>query len=216
MAQVAKNDFIELDFTGLVADTKEVFDTTNKDEAKKLGTKNLDHIKPIIISVGNAMTLPGLDKTLEGKEIGKEYSVEIKPEESFGKRNPSLIRMVPMKLFLEQRIYPERGMQLSLDGSVVKVVSVSGGRVLVDFNNPLSGKNVIYKYNIIRKVDDQKEKINALQDFLFRKTFEYELKDKDLILKVDKGMEKFVEMMSGTFEKVLGLKVSAQTIEKKA
>ncbi|VVB80658.1 Putative FKBP-type peptidyl-prolyl cis-trans isomerase [uncultured archaeon] len=210
MVTVQKNDFIELEFTGIVKDTQEIFDTTNKDEAKKIGMQNPEKVKPAMLSVGNSMTVKGLDADLSGKEVGKEYSIELKAEDAFGKRNPSMVKMIPLKLFLEQRIMPEKGMQLSLDGMVVKIVSVSGGRVLVDFNNPLSGKTIIYKYKISRKLEDQKEKINALQDFFFRKTFDFEVKEKDLIMKVDKNMQKFVEMMAKPFEEILGLKVKVE------
>jgi FKBP-type peptidyl-prolyl cis-trans isomerase 2 len=215
MAVVQKNDFIELEFTGLIKDSKEVFDTTNKKEAEKIGMKNIENVKPLIFSIGNSMAVKGLDADLSGKEVGKEYSVELKAEDAFGKRNPSMVKMIPLKLFLEQRIMPEKGMQLSLDGMVVKIVSVSGGRVLVDFNNPLAGKQIIYNYKINRKIEDQKEKINALQDFFFRRVFDFEVKDKDLIFKVDKNMQKFVEMMAKPFEEILGLKVKTEIVEKK-
>jgi FKBP-type peptidyl-prolyl cis-trans isomerase 2 len=217
MVTVQKNDFIELEFTGVVKDTNEIFDTTNKEEAKKIGMQNPEKVKPAMLSIGHSMTVKGLDLDLPGKEVGKEYSVELKAEDAFGKRNPSMVKMIPLKLFIEQRIMPEKGMQLSLDGMVVKIVSVSGGRVLVDFNNPLSGKTIIYKYKISRKVEDQKEKITALQDFFFRKTFEFEIKEKELIMKVDSKIQKFVEMMAKPFEEILGLKVKTELlIEKKA
>lgn len=215
MVVIQKNDFIELAFTGIVKDTNEIFDTTNKEEAKKIGMQNPEGVKPAMLSVGHSMTVRGLDADLIGKEIGKEYIVEVKTEDAFGKRKPSMVKMIPLKLFLEQRIMPERGMQLSLDGMVVKIVSVSGGRVLVDFNNPLSGRTVIYKYKINRKIEDQKEKINALQDFFFRKNFDFEVKDKDLIMKVDKNMQKFVEMMAKPFEEILGLKVKTELLTEK-
>lgn len=215
MVSVQKDDFIELEFTGIVKDTNEIFDTTNREEAKKIGMQNPDKVKSAMLSIGHGMTVTGLDSDLPGKEVGKEYSVELKPENAFGKRNPSMIKMIPLKLFLEQRIMPEKGMQLSLDGMVVKIVSVSGGRVLVDFNNPLSGKTVVYKYKITKKIEDQNEKITALQDFFFRKNFDFEVKDKDLIIKVDKNMQKFVEMMAKPFEEILGLKVKVEIYEKK-
>jgi len=215
MVLTEKNDFIELDFTGIIKDTKEVFDTTVKVDADKIGVKDSSKVKPVIISIGNKMTVKGLDEDLTGKEIGKEYSVELKSEDAFGKRNPSMIKMIPLKLFIEQRIMPERGMQLSLDVMVVKIISVSGGRVLVDFNNPLSGKVVVYNYKVLRKVEDIKEKINALQEFFFRRTLEFEIDGKDLTLKVDKNMQKFIEMMSKPFEEILGFKVKTEVVSEK-
>jgi FKBP-type peptidyl-prolyl cis-trans isomerase 2 len=213
MANIAKNDFVEIEFVGKVKDTKEVFDTNSKVEIEK---NKLDfEAKPYIICVGKNMAILGLDKALEGKEVEKDYESEFKPEEAFGKRNPAMVRMIPLKVFIDQKIMPQKGMQLSLDGTVVKVISVSGGRVLVDFNNPLAGKIVTYKYKILRKVEDQKEKVNALQEFFFRKNFDFEVKEKEVIFKVDKGLGKFIEMMSKPFEDILGLKIKSEEIEKK-
>jgi len=172
-------------------------------------------MSPYILAVGKEMVLKSFDKDLEGKEIGKNYSIELQPEQAFGKRNPEFIKMIPMNAFREQNIMPQRGMQFNIDGQVVKIVSVSGGRVLVDFNNPLAGKVVTYDYKILRKVDDQKEKIDAVQDFIFRRKFEFTLNDKEITFKVPPKMDKFVEMMSKAFEDILGLKAKAEVVEEK-
>jgi FKBP-type peptidyl-prolyl cis-trans isomerase SlyD len=194
MELVKKNDFIEIEFTARVKDDNRVFDTNIKEEAEKAKLEIKD-FSPLIICVGKSMAIKGLDNALEGKELGKKYTIEIKPDEAFGARDSKMVRMVPLKAFLAQKIYPERGMQFALDGMVVKVLSNSGGRVLVDFNNPLAGREVIYDFIIKKNVEDIKEKINALQDFFFRRKFEFhvEEKDKKIKFKVDKGMAKFIE-----------------------
>ncbi len=215
MAIVQKNDFIELEFTARVKDTAQVFDTTNPAEAKKMGMQNLETVKPIIISVENKMTLTGLDKALSGKEVGKEYVLELKPEEAFGKRNPSLVKMIPLKLFVGQKIMPQKGIQLALDGQVVKIVSVSGGRVLTDFNNPLAGKSVIYNYKIIRKLEDQREKIFALQNYFFKRVFDFEVKDREVIIAVEKHYIPLISIMTKPLEEILGLKLKTAVIENK-
>jgi FKBP-type peptidyl-prolyl cis-trans isomerase 2 len=211
---IQKNDFIELEFAGKIKDTGEVFDTNIKSEIDRI--KANFQPKKYILAVGHNMTIKGLDKDLEGKEVGKTYESDFKAEDAFGKRNPAMVKMIPLKVFIEQRIQPQKGMQLSLDGTIVKVISVSGGRVLVDFNNPLAGKILSYKYTIIRKLEDQKEKIDALQEFFFRNKFEYEIKDKELIFKVGKDIGKFVEIMSKPFEEILGLTVKIEEVEKKS
>jgi FKBP-type peptidyl-prolyl cis-trans isomerase SlyD len=213
MVSVAKNDFIELEFVGRIKDTKEIFDTNSKTEIEK--NKLNFPSKPYIICVGKGMSIAGLDKALEGKEVGKDYELELNPEEAFGKRNPAMVRMIPLKVFIEQKIMPQKGMQLSLDGTIVKVVSISGGRVLVDFNNPLSGKVVIYTYKILRKIEDQNEKVNALQDFFFRKRFDFTINDKEVLFKVESPTIKFIEMMAKPFEDILGLKIKVEITEKK-
>lgn len=211
---VKKNDFIEIEFTGKIADSGEIFDTNIESVAKDAKLESKD-VKPFVMSVGHKMLPVGFDKDLEGKEINHDYKIEISPEEGFGKRNPQMIRMIPTKMFHEQNINPQRGMQLSLDGQLVKILSSDRGRTLVDFNNPLAGKKIIYEYKINRKVEDEKEKIDALQNFLFRKTFEFEKKDNVIKFKVPKDFEQFVKILSGKFEEILGLKTDAEIIEDK-
>jgi hypothetical protein len=41
------------------------------------------------------------------------------------------------------------------------IKTVTGGRTIVDFNHPLSGKDIIYKYKILRIVADDKEKLES-------------------------------------------------------
>jgi FKBP-type peptidyl-prolyl cis-trans isomerase 2 len=172
------------------------------------------------MSIGNKMLPEGFDKDLEAKETGKKYNVEISPNEAFGKRNPQLIRMVPNKIFQEQKINPQRGMQLNLGGQLARVLSASGGRVLVDFNNPLAGKVVIYEYKILKKINSQDEKINALQDFLFKKQFQFSVsdgKEKTItfqLKKDEKQFEKFIELMSEQFKKILGMKIKVEITQK--
>lgn len=213
MTVVQKNDFIEIEFIGKIKDTNEVFDTNSKEEIEK---RKLN-LKPstYIICVGKGMSIKGLDKDVEGKEVGKEYSADFQPDDAFGKRNPQMIKMIPIKVFTNQKIMPQRGMQLSLDGTVVKVISVSGGRVLVDFNNPLSGKVVSYNYKIVRKLEDEKEKVNALQDFFFRQRFDFEIKNREVSFKIEEQLKKFIEIMAKPFEDILGMKIKTEIVEKK-
>jgi FKBP-type peptidyl-prolyl cis-trans isomerase 2 len=202
MATIQKNDFIEIEFTGKA--NNEVFDTTHKEEAKKIVIEA--DVKPIIVSVGNEMLLKGLDENLEGKEIEKQYSIKLEPEKAFGSRNPSLIKTIPMKIFQEKNMNPVPGLTLQMDNYLAKILSVSGGRVTIDFNNPLAGKDIEYDFKILRKVDDVKEKINALQDFFFRNKFEFTIdeKDKKVIFKEEKLLP-FLQIFGAKFNEITGL-----------
>ena len=148
------------------------------------------------------MFLKGVDDFLIGKDIGK-YEIELSPEKAFGPRIPKLVQMVPMKIFKTQKLNPFPGAIFNFDGRVAKVLSVSGGRVLVDFNNPLAGKEVDYEFTIKRKVDDKKEKIDALQDFFFRQKFEFEIKDNKVIFK-DAKIKPIVEMLGPKLKEISG------------
>ena len=213
MVKTQKNDFIEIEFLAKIKDTGEIFDTNIEAEAKKAGLEI--KAKPMVLSIGKKMILPSLDNQLEDKEIGKQYISEFPPEKAFGKRNTQLIKMISLSQFKNQNIQPQRGMQFNLDGAVAKILSVSGGRVLVDFNNPLAGKTVTYNYKIKRKVDDLKEKINSVQDFFFRKNFNFAISDdkKSLTFKLpekEKQFEQFIKIMSKPFKDILNLEIKTE------
>ncbi len=211
---IENKDFLEIDFSAKVKNG-EIFDTTRKEDSKVLNVKE-DSLKPLIISVGSEMVVKGLDSDLIGKEIGKDYEIEISPENAFGKRDASLVQMIPMRNFSEQNVYPQKGMQFSFDGRLARILSVSGGRVLVDFNNLLAGKDIVYNYKILRKVEDKKEQFDALQDFFFRRKFECEVRDKKINVKVDKEFYPLFDLMKKRFEDILELEISMELLGKKA
>jgi len=201
--KIKENDFIEIEFTGY--SNGEIFDTTNKKKAEKL---NLDiEIKPAIVCVGQKMLVEGFDAALKGKEIGKKYKIKL-PEDSFGKRQKNLIKIIPAAVFKEKNINPVSGMTLNFDGMMAKILSVSGGRITADFNNPLSGKEIEYEFKILRKVDDENEKINALQDFFFKKRFKFKIKDKKIIF--EKQVEPFIQLFGEKFNKILKKKIEIE------
>ncbi|MBI2628564.1 peptidylprolyl isomerase [Candidatus Pacearchaeota archaeon] len=215
-----KNNFVELEFIGRVKDG-EVFDTNINEEAKKIGLEIEN--KPFIVCIGQKMVIEGLDNALEDKEVNKKYSIELQPEEAFGERNPSLIKLMPIKLFKEKNMNVYPGLTLSFDNMIAKVISVSGGRVLVDFNNPVAGKVVIYEFTIKRKIEEVNEKINAIIDYFLRNKFEFEIKndEKKAVIMCEKMFESVIQMLNNQFKDILGLEMvvsekKEETEEKKA
>jgi FKBP-type peptidyl-prolyl cis-trans isomerase 2 len=209
--KISKKDFVELEFLAKIKNSNEVFDTNIPEEAKKINL-NIKEIKPFVLSVGSGMVIKGLDEALEGKQVGEKYILEFTPENAFGKREKSLVKMVPMKVFESQKIFPQRGMQFNLDGMLARVISVSGGRVLLDFNNPLAGKAVIYDIKINKKIDDIKEKINALQDFFFKQRFEFNVdeKNKKVSFKMPENLQVITKIFENPFKDILDLIVEAE------
>ena len=196
-----KKDFIEIEFTGKIKDG-EIFDSNIKKDLEKLNP----NVKPksFIFSLGEGMFLKGIDDFLIGKNIGK-YTIELEPENAFGNRDAKLVQMVPMKIFKTQKVNPFPGAMFNFDGRVAKVLSVSGGRVMVDFNNPLAGKNIVYDLKILRKVDDINEKTKALIEFFTKKQdLKFKIKDKKLIIE-DKQFAQFLNLFKDKFKNILDL-----------
>lgn len=153
-------DFIELDFSSY---TKEgmLFDTTREEDAKNAGIEARKDRKfeSLVLCIGEGMVLKNFDKELENREIGKDYEIVLKPEHAFGRRDPKLIKAVPLSAFTEM---PHAGMFVNVNGIVAKVVSVTSGRALIDLNNPLAGKEIVYKFKIKEIINDNKKKVKAI------------------------------------------------------
>ena len=161
---IKKNDFIEIEYTGIVTEAKAVFDTTDEKIAKDCGIySKKTAYGPLIVCVGENQLIPGLDKEIPGKEAGKEYTVSLKAEDAFGKKDIKLLKMIPVNVFKKQEINPMPGLEVNIDGAYGLIKNVSGGRTVVDFNHPLAGKDITYKVKINRLITNANQK---LQSFL--------------------------------------------------
>jgi FKBP-type peptidyl-prolyl cis-trans isomerase 2 len=140
------NDFVIVNFSGKIKETNFEFDKGD----------NL----PLVVGVN--YTLKGVDKALATMNVGDKKTVEIVPEDGFGKRDEKLLRLVPMSEFKKHGTEPFPGMVFDADNMRGKVVSVSGGRVKVDFNHPLSGKVLVYDLEVKEKLEGVESKVKAL------------------------------------------------------
>ena len=158
-----KGDFIRVSFTGKLKETGEIFDTTNEEVAKKAGLyepKLIFRSRPVVI--GARHVIPGIDTALESFEIGEEKIIKIAPEDAFGKRDPSKVKLVPLKEFKKQNVNPLPGMRLEFEDGVGRVQSVNGGRVRVDMNHGLAGKALEYTVKVEEKINKNEEKLRQL------------------------------------------------------
>ena len=168
MTKVQKGDVVRLHYTGKVKETGEIFDTTYEKVAKEAGIYSEKGIYgPVPIAVGAGHVLQGLDEQLDGLEVGKKYEIIVPPEKGFGKRDPKLIKVFTLGQLRRAGIYPIPGMPIELETSEGKkikgrVMTVSGGRVRIDFNHPYAGKHLVYEVEVIEKIEDPIEKVKAL------------------------------------------------------
>jgi FKBP-type peptidyl-prolyl cis-trans isomerase 2 len=206
-----KGDFIEIEFTARTKDG-EIFDSNIKEDLKNSNLQT--EAKPFIFSLGQKMFLQGIEDFLIGKNLGK-HIIELPAEKAFGKRNSKLIQRMSQKIFKEHNLNPIPGYMFNFDGRMGKILAVSGGRVIVDFNNPIAGKDVIYNVDVLKKIDKVEEKVKAINEFLFKKDLNFEINDKKLILKVEKQMVKFVEMFADKYKDIFGLELEVQETKDK-
>lgn len=179
-----EKDFVEIEYTGIVLDDDIVFDTTKEKVAKDNNIYN-DKITyaPIIVCLGQKQLLPGLEEQVIGKEVGQEYTIDLTPENAFGKKDSKLLKIVPTTVFFKNQINPMPGLAVQLDGLEGIIKIVSGGRTVVDFNHALSGKNIRYEIKVIRLVKDTLEQVKSLIKSTFG-TDEFDVKIEDDVAKL--------------------------------
>ncbi|MBL7100374.1 MAG: peptidylprolyl isomerase [Nanoarchaeota archaeon] len=164
--KLKKGDFIQIDYVGRIKDTKQIFDLTDEELAKKEGIHQENaKYKPIVICIGEGDIVKGLDEELVDKEVGKSYTLEISPEKGFGKKDAKLIKLVNTNMFLKQNINPMPGLQVNIDNMIATIRTVTGGRTLVDFNHPLAGRDLTYEVKILKKITEDKEKLESILSF---------------------------------------------------
>ena len=107
--------------------------------------------EPATFSVGDGNLLPGFESTLMGLVNGDEREFSIPPEQAFGQHNPQNVQAVERGNFDQEEL--ELGAMFSFqngDGELPGViVDVDENEVMIDFNHPLAGKNIIFQVKII-------------------------------------------------------------------
>lgn len=201
-------DTVELDYVGMTKDNNEIFDFTN---LEIMDIKDQKKLKPKIVKIGEEDLLKGLDKKLAGLEINKIYDFDVEAEEAFGKRDASLIKLISLSEFKKHNVEPQPGMRVNMDGMVATVKTVGGGRVTLDFNHPLAGRDLHYKIKINKIVKDLKEKIQGYVDLAIPET-KVEVKDKKVEIttkqKMPDEMKKVIdENLKKRFSEITNVKI---------
>jgi FKBP-type peptidyl-prolyl cis-trans isomerase 2 len=158
-----KGKFVNIKYTGYIESSNEIFDLTDENKAKELGIYNPKaKYGPAKVIIGEGMMLKKLDEELHKMEVGIEKKIKITKKEGFGERNLKNIKLIPDKILKKQNINVVPGQFINFGQVQGKVLSVSSGRVKIDLNHPLAGKDLIYTIKILNEITDTKEKIEAL------------------------------------------------------
>jgi FKBP-type peptidyl-prolyl cis-trans isomerase SlpA len=107
--------------------------------------------KPATFSIGDGNLLPGFEETLIGLQKDDQREFVVPPEKAFGQHNEQNLQRVSMDNFDELELEPGAMFSFQngdgeLPGVVVEIVD---GEVMVDFNHPLAGKNIIFQVKIM-------------------------------------------------------------------
>lgn len=123
--------------------------------------------KPILEGMGSLF--PKVEETISNLKDNEDKTLKLTAIDAYGLRNKEMVRVVPMNAFRENKINPFVGLAFEADGMYGMVKSVSGGRVLVDFNSPYADHDIeVYVKKI--KTCNEKEAIETILNTFFEKT----------------------------------------------
>jgi len=197
--------FIELEYTGTVDGI--VFDTTRKHDAPA-GTSG--PFGPMVVMLGSGQLIPGLDAFLQDKKPGK-YTLTLDPENAFGKKDAKLLKLVPLTSFGKKAKELEPGLPVTIGNAQGTVKSVSGGRVVIDFNHPLAGKAVSYDLEYVGDVGAPDRKVRALLKAMLGAELPVENVGADVQISLPKGFPS--EGLIKEVEKHTGVTVTVKEVE---
>lgn len=159
----AKGTLVYVNYSAKVKDTGEAIETTIEDEAKKLNIYDADRrYEPRLVAVGEDWVLKGLDEEIAKLGVGEKKTAELPPDRAWGGRDPTLLRMVPLRKFGEKAEELRVGDEVEMDNRVAVVRFIGSGRAQVDFNHRLAGKTLVYDIEVVRKVEAGEDTIRSL------------------------------------------------------
>jgi len=152
-----------INYTTRVKETGEVVDTTYESVAKeaKIYEEGRKY-KPRLVALGKGWIFKDLEQALIGAQPGQKLTVELSPDKAFGAWDKSKVRTVPLRRFGDKAKDVKEGAIVEVDGQVGTVLAVNSGRVMIDFNDRLAGKTLVYEVEVVKEITEPVEKVTLL------------------------------------------------------
>ena len=139
MKKVKEGDHVTIEYKGMLESGEIVESSTDTG--------------PFELEIGGGLMPPGFENALVDMKEGEKKTVILQPDEAFGYKDEKLLHTVNRSVF-GKNIIPKTGMVLGMtvdkDGQKQKipafVTAVNGEDVSIDFNHPLAGKTITYKF----------------------------------------------------------------------
>ncbi|MBW2029417.1 MAG: FKBP-type peptidyl-prolyl cis-trans isomerase [Deltaproteobacteria bacterium] len=105
---------------------------------------------------------PSLEKALEGSRVGQRLKVIIPPSEIYGDHDSSLIKEIPRKGLIKQRLKEGQFYRQMKMGSLVsfRVLEIRENTVLADFNRAMAGIGVSLDLEVLKIDGASRTEIN--------------------------------------------------------
>jgi peptidylprolyl isomerase len=139
MNQAKSGDTVKVHYTGKLQDG-EIFDTS-------VGAN------PLEFTIGSGELIEGFESSVLGMEVGTKKTIEVPPENAYGKHSEELVAEVEREK-LPSHIAAEVGQALQItqpNGKTINVVmtDVTENKVKLDANHPLAGKKLTFEIELV-------------------------------------------------------------------
>jgi len=109
--------------------------------------------EPMQLCIGDGSLIAGLEQTLYGMKAGERQCVSIDPRDAFGFPDETNFHEMPRSEFAKD-IELEPGLIIGFstpagDDVPGTIREIKGDTVLVDFNHPLAGREIIFDVEIL-------------------------------------------------------------------
>jgi FKBP-type peptidyl-prolyl cis-trans isomerase SlyD len=108
--------------------------------------------QPLEFIMGNGHIIPGLEKALVGMKVNERGDILVKASEAYGEYYDEGVQTIPIDQF--EGVELKEGLTLygqGEDGQTVQVTvkSFNDKEVVVDFNHPLAGKDLMFSLSVL-------------------------------------------------------------------
>ena len=118
-----------------------------------------EYEKVIDFIYGVEEQVESLEKAIYGAKKGDRFKVHIPPHQLYGERDKNLIREIPKKGLIKQRVRKGQYYRQIKNGVLIsfKVLEIKPDSVLADFNPPLAGVSADLDVEVldVRKASDE-------------------------------------------------------------
>jgi len=148
--EIDDNKLVKINYVGKLQDNSEVFDKSND--------------KPLEFIFGIGMLVPGLEKEIKGMKKGDKKVVNVNHKDAYGEYHPEAIEEVPKSHFEGIELKPGLNLIAKTPYGELPVVikEIKGNSVVLDFNHPLAGKDLIFEVEVVDITDATDEDFTRL------------------------------------------------------
>lgn len=142
MTQAKSGDTVRIHYTGRLANGTQ-FDSSDGGD-------------PLQFQLGSGQIISGLDRQIEGMEVGARSTLTVPAAEAYGAHNPNQVQQVPRNAFpAGMELEPGAQLQASTpDGTPLRltVLEAAEDQVTVDANHPLAGQDLVFEVELVEIV----------------------------------------------------------------